>query len=104
VVKQSHKTYEYKKTLGILKSQGQKMWPDLPRESVTGHAQKFTDRSVSALCLLCTLRGKYLKQQIIIHEYHEHRDMVDRKKRTEERDRKEEINESVNSTKCRKFI
>jgi hypothetical protein len=46
-----------------------------------------------------------MKQQIIIHEHHEHRDTVNRKKRrTEERDRKEEINESVNTTKCMKFI
>jgi len=69
------------------------MWPDFQRESVTDHVQKFTDRPASVLCLLCTLRGKYLKQQIIIHEYQKHRDMVNRKrKRTEEKDRKEEIN------------
>jgi len=103
--RQSYKTHKYKKALGTLKLQGQLMWYDLPRESVTGNAQKFTVRLASVLCLLCTLRGKYMKQKITIHEHHEHRDTVNRKKkRIEERDRKEEINESVNTTKCMKFI
>jgi len=65
---QSHKTHKYKKARGTSKLQNQLVRPDLSRESVTGHAQKFTVRFALVLCLLCTLRGKYMKQHIIIHE------------------------------------